>query len=66
VESLLADQQRLAAVGAAAQQRARSWGELDNAAALVRHMEAALAGSGAGKGMREAEGGAVGPAATTT
>lgn len=42
VEGLLAERARLAAVGRAAQARARSWGERDNAEALVGHVAAAL------------------------
>ncbi|KAL4423282.1 hypothetical protein ABPG77_004551 [Micractinium sp. CCAP 211/92] len=42
VEALLAERARLAAVGRAAQGRARSWCERDNAEALVGHVQAAL------------------------
>ncbi|KAL4436763.1 hypothetical protein ABPG75_003902 [Micractinium tetrahymenae] len=42
VETLLADRASLAAVGRRAQVRARSWGERDNAAALVGYVAAAL------------------------
>lgn len=42
VEALLAERARLAAVGRAAQERARSWVERDNAEALVGHVAAVL------------------------
>lgn len=47
VEALLADRQRLAAVGRAAATKARSWTERANAAALAALVQAAACGGGA-------------------
>lgn len=49
VEALLSDPAALAAVGARALAKARSWTEHDNAQALVRHAQAALAAAAAGR-----------------